>query len=237
MQFAMWSGPRNLSTAMMYAFGARSDCAVVDEPFYSAYLARTGLSHPLRDKILAAQPQNAQHVIEQILGPNSEISDHTYLKLMTHHMLPGVPRNWMRKMVNIFLIRHPARVISSYAEKRENPSLEDIGILQQAALFDEVAGWQDMPVVIDSFDIRADSEKMLNRLCDAIGLRFEPTMLSWPKGGHPQDGVWASHWYGSAWISTSFAGCEGPLPEVPTHLKPVLEAALPIYNRMRAARL
>ena len=140
-------------------------------------------------------------------------------------------------MVNVFLIRHPARVIASYAAKRENPTLEDIGFAQQAELFDEVNSWQGSPVVIDSTDIRADPAKMLKRLCKAIGLPYVPEMLSWPSGGHPEDGPWAPHWYGSVWKSTGFAGAEGPLPHVPEHLQEVHDAAMEHYDRLKSVAL
>jgi len=237
MRIAMWSGPRNLSTAMMYAFAARGDCAVVDEPFYAAYLAATGLEHPMRDEILAAQPQDPEAVVAQLTGSIPGQFPHFYQKHMAQHMIAGVPRDWMREVANVFLIRHPARVIASYAAKRENPTLDDIGFWQQAELFEMVRGWGQSPAVIDSHDIRADPRAALERLCDAIGLDFTPRMLSWPKGGHADDGVWAPHWYAAVWNSTGFADPEGPLPEVPEHLQPVLEAAMPHYERMKAETL
>lgn len=232
MRIAMWSGPRNLSTAMMYAFGNRADCAVVDEPFYAAYLAATGLEHPMRAEILAAQSQDPDEVAAQLIGSIPAEKTNFYQKHMTQHMLPGVPRDWMMDVVNVFLIRHPARVIASYGAKRENPTLDDIGFWQQAELYDQVGG-----VVIDSHDIRDDPEGMLRRLCDAIGLDFNPVMLSWPKGGHSDDGVWAPVWYGAVHGSTGFAGAEGPLPEVPDHLCEVLEAAMPYYEKLKAMKI
>lgn len=237
MKIAMWSGPRNLSTAMMYAFGNREDCAVVDEPFYAAYLALTGMAHPLRDEILASQPQDSNEIAQQISGSNPAQKSHFYQKHMTQHMIDGVPRDWMRDVANVFLIRHPARVIASYADKRENPTLDDIGFRQQAELFEMVTSWGQTPIVIDSHDIRDAPEPMLRRLCGALGLPFDTKMLSWPKGGHADDGVWASHWYGAVWTSTGFAGAEGPLPEVSDDLTPVLEAALPYYETMKAQKL
>lgn len=234
MKIAMWSGPRNLSTAMMYSFGNRPDCAVVDEPFYAAYLHRTGIDHPMRDDILASQPTSARQVAAGLVGPNPAGKDHVYQKHMTQHMVPGVPRGWMRDVVNVFLIRHPARVIASYAARRENPVLSDIGFAQQADLFDLVQGWGQSPIVIDSHDIRKYPEGMLRALCVGIGLDFHPAMLDWPRGGHADDGVWASHWYGAVRDSTGFAGAEGPLPEVPDHLRAVLDAALPFYEKLKA---
>lgn len=237
MKIAMWSGPRNLSTAMMYSFGTRPDFAVTDEPFYAAYLEKTGLSHPMRDDILAAQDTDPHRVAGHLIAANPVARPFWYQKHMTQHMIPGIPRDWMRKMRNVFLIRHPARVIASYAAKRENPSLDDIGFWQQAELYQEVRDWGGDPVVIDSHDIRENPARHLEKLCDAIGVPWSPGMLSWPAGGHPSDGVWAAHWYGAVWNSTGFAGPEGPLPEIPDHLQPVLDAALPYYHEMKAHRL
>jgi hypothetical protein len=232
MKIAMWSGPRNLSTAMMYAFGNRADCAVVDEPFYAAYLAKTGLDHPMSNQILAAQPHDPQVVAEALSGPNPDGKPHWYQKHMTQHMIAGVPRLWMRDVVNVFLIRHPARVIASYAAKRENPRLDDIGFRQQAELCQEVQSFGGNPVVIDSHDIRDNPRGMLEKLCDAIGLDFDPAMLSWPEGGHKDDGVWAPHWYGAVWNSTGFAGAEGPLPRLEGDAAELCEEAMPYYLQM-----
>lgn len=234
MRIAMWSGPRNLSTAMMYAFGNRGDCAVVDEPFYAAYLAQTGLIHPMRDEIMASQSQDATEVAAALLGPIPAAKPYFYQKHMTQHMIEGVPRDWIRELRNVFLIRHPARVIASYAAKRENPTLEDIGFRQQAELISQCRDWGLDPVVVDSHDIREDSKAKLEQLCDAIGLPYSPKMLSWPKGGHADDGIWAQVWYGAVWNSTGFAGPEGALPEVPEALVPVLDAAMPFYEEMKA---
>lgn len=236
-KIAMWSGPRNLSTAMMYSFGNRADCAVVDEPFYAAYLDITGLDHPMRDDILASQNRNPADVVESLMGDNPAQKPYYYQKHMTQHMIDGVPRDWMRDVVNVFLIRHPARVIASYAAKRENPTLEDIGFRQQAELFDLVAGWGHAPVVLDSSDLRDAPQEKLEALCDAIGIAFSPNMMSWAKGGHPSDGVWASHWYGAVWNSETFAGAEGAMPEIAEDLQPVLDQALPYYEKLAAVKL
>ena len=237
MRIAMWSGPRNLSTAMMYAFGNRGDCAVVDEPFYAAYLKMTGLNHPMRDAILDSQSQDPEEVARSLLGPVPAAKPYFYQKHMCQHMIAGVPRDWMRSVSNVFLIRHPARVIASYAVKRENPTLDDIGFRQQAELLALCQSWGQRPVVIDSHDIRANPAARLEQMCDAIGLPFSPRMLSWPQGGHKNDGIWAEVWYGEVWNSTGFAGAEGPLPEVPEALQPVLEAAMPYYEEMQAAKV
>lgn len=237
MKIGMWSGPRNLSTAMMYSFAARGDCAVVDEPFYAPYLALTGADHPMRAEILAGHETDPDRVIASLKGSNPEGMPHFYQKHMPHHMVPEIRRDWIAGLTNVILLRHPARVIASYAAKRENPTLEDIGFRQQAELFDLMRSWGQSPVVIDSFDIRENPKVMLAALCEAIGLPFTERMLSWPKGGHPSDGAWASHWYGAVWNSTGFAEPEGPLPDVPDQLRPVLDAALPLYDALSAHAL
>lgn len=236
-KIAMWSGPRNLSTAMMYSFGNRADCAVVDEPFYAAYLERTGLDHPMRDEILDSQSTDPKVVVSELMGENPASKPLYYQKHMTQHMIDGVPRDWMRQVVNVFLIRHPARVIASYAAKRENPTLEDIGFRQQAELFDQVRSWGQVPVVLDSSDLRDAPEMILQKLCDAIGIGYSPNMMRWAKGGHPDDGVWAAHWYGAVWNSETFAGAEGDMPEISDALRPVLDAALPYYEKLASVKL
>lgn len=229
MRIAMWSGPRNLSTAMMYAFGARPDFTVMDEPFYAPYLATSGSAHPMTDEIIKAHETDPERVARMCA---SEGSPHLYMKHMPHHMLDGFPMDWAKDCINVHLIRHPARVIASYAAKREAPTLSDIGYIQQTDLFAKLGG-----VVIDSFDIRAQPDRMMRVLCDAIGVAFDPAMLQWPAGPRPEDGIWAKHWYGAVHSSTGFAGAEGPLPVVPDALQPVLDAALPHYLMLHRRRL
>jgi len=234
----MWSGPRNLSTAMMYAFAARGDCAVWDEPFYAAYLAATGLDHPMRAEILAAHEADPARVAAACSGPIPQEQSLFYQKHMTVHMIPGLGRGFMRDCVNVFLIRHPARVVASYAKKREGPTLLDIGFVQQAELFDEVTGWLGRPpVVVDSLDIRANPREKLQKLCKAIGIPFTETMLTWPAGGHPSDGIWAPHWYGAVHRSTGFEEPEGPLPDLSPEYQALADQALPHYERLAAFKI
>ena len=238
MKIAMWSGPRNLSTAMMYAFAARGDCAIWDEPFYAPYLKATGAAHPLRDEIVAAHEADPKAVAVRCAGPVPGGQPHFYMKHMPHHMIAGFPLDWARACTNVFLIRHPARVVASYAKKREDPVLADLGYAQQAALFERIADWQGAaPVVIDSDDIRAEPGGMLWALCRAIGLPYTDKMLRWPAGGRPEDGVWAAHWYGAVHQSTGFDKAEGPLPELEGGYAKLAEAAMPAYERLVTARL
>lgn len=237
MRIAMWSGPRNLSTAMMYAFAARGDCAVVDEPFYAAYLDQTGLVHPMRSEILHSQPTDPAQVVSRLLGSIPDANAHFYQKHMCQHMLPGIPRDWMARVTNVFLIRHPARVLASFGAKYENPTLDDIGFVQQLDLFDYACSLGQTPVVIDSADIRQAPGDMLKKLCGAIDLPWTDHMLSWPRGGHADDGVWAAHWYGAVHNSTGFAQAEGPLPSLKGALAEIADQALPAYEKMAARKL
>ncbi|MFU8864344.1 MAG: HAD family hydrolase [Rhodobacterales bacterium] len=237
MRIAMWSGPRNLSTAMMYSFGARRDFAVVDEPFYAAYLTQTGLDHPMREEIIASQSTDPMKVAALLTGPVPERKAHFYQKHMTQHMIEGIPRDWMNEVKNVFLIRHPARVVASFGAKYDNPTLADIGFTQQAELYQRLTAKGDKPVVVDSADIRRDPEGMLTRLCAALDLPFDPAMLHWPAGGHRSDGVWAAHWYGAVHASTGFAPAEGPLPGLTGEAAELVDQALPHYRLLEAEKL
>jgi hypothetical protein len=237
MKIAMWSGPRNLSTAMMYSFGVRSDCAIVDEPYYAAYLANTGFDHPMRSEILATQSCESLTVADILSGSIPDNMPHFYQKHMTHHILPGFDLDWMANVRNVFLIRHPARVIASYVKKRERPSFDDLGFRQQMAVYRYAVNLGQQPVVVDSDDIRGNPRATLSMLCDAIGVPYQEEMLTWPAGGHACDGIWAKHWYGAVHRSTGFAGAEGPLPVIPDALQPTLNKALEIYEVLAAKNL
>lgn len=234
-RIAMWSGPRNLSTAMMRAFSSRSDCAVSDEPFYAAYLAATGIVHPMNAEVLASQKQDTYQVAADLLGPVPSGKPVWYQKHMAHHMIDGFPLGWMDHVTNVFLLRSPERVLASYAQKREDVALRDIGFAEQAALFDRVADRTGRaPVVVDSEDVRRDPRGTLSALCAAIDLPFTEAMLSWPKGQHPDDGVWASHWYGAIFNSTGFAPPDDQPITLPDHLLAIADQARPFYEKMAA---
>lgn len=236
MKIAMWSGPRNLSTAMMYSFAARGDCTVWDEPFYAAYLDATGLDHPMRAETLARWERDPQ-AVARICGADGA-QPHFYQKHMCQHMVDSIPRDWMRDVTNVFLIRHPARVMASFSAKYEDPTLHDIGFVQQAQLFDAVA--QDSghaPLVVDSADIRVDPRGMLGALCAALDIPFCEEMLRWPAGPRSYDGPWAPHWYGAVHRSTGFAAAEGPLPDLSGQAARLTEAAMPYYEALAPYRM
>ncbi len=221
---AMWSGPRNLSTAMMRSFAQRSDCKVWDEPFYAAYLVKTGMDHPMRDEVIADGLQDPKDVITACLTPPEPPKTLYYQKHMTQHMIPGVSTDWMKQVINAFLIRSPERVLASYAKKRGEVTAEDLGYRRQREMFDELCDQSgSAPLVIDSTDIRRQPEAMLKKICDGIGFPFDPAMLSWEPGESPDDGIWGKHWYDSIWKSTGFAPPEKEPAELPDELKHILD--------------
>jgi hypothetical protein len=236
----MWSGPRNISTAMMRSFENRPDCVVADEPFYAAFLAATGQDHPMREAVLASQPTNPQEVIESLLGPVPNGRAVFYQKHMTHHMLRDMDRAWIASCRNAFLIRAPEQVLMSYRARRDVVTLDDVGYLQQAELFDSVCDKLGKPPpVVDAADVRADPRAMLTALCQALDIPFFAEMLSWPPGPRATDGVWAPAWYGAVEQSTGFhtSPVREERIELEARLRPIAEAAQPIYDRLKRCKL
>jgi Sulfotransferase domain len=236
---AMWSGPRTISTALMRSFGARPDTAVVDEPFYAAYLAATGLEHPLREEVLASQPTDWRTVVETLLGPVPGGKRVFYQKHMTQHLLDDFGRDWLGAVRNAFLIRDPAAVLASYAAKRSDVTLADIGILRQRELFEsECDRLGHAPPTIDSADVLADPARTLAKLCAALDLEYLDCMLEWPPGRRETDGVWAPAWYAAVERSTGFEPPgERPALELPAELQRLADQAQPHYEALAAHRL
>jgi hypothetical protein len=222
----------------MRSFGNRSDCAVSDEPFYAAYLGISGLDHPMRAEILRHHERDWRTVAAALAGPPPGGRRLWYQKHMTHHMLPEIGRGFMRACRHAFLIRHPARVLASYAGKRETVAFNDIGFAQQETLFEEAAAMTgEAPPVIDADALLGEPARVLRLLCAALRVPFSEAMLSWPSGPRESDGIWASHWYDAVNRSTGFA----PAQSAPTlddpHLKELEGRALPIYARLAAHAL
>jgi hypothetical protein len=239
-RIAMWSGPRNISTAMMRAFENRPDTAVVDEPFYAAFLAGTGADHPMRDEVLASQPIDWREVAQAMAGPVPGGRRVFYQKHMTHHMLPHFGLDWTGACRNAFLIRDPARVLASYVKKRDHPTLADIGVARQAELFEREADRLGRaPPVIEGVDVLADPRGALTRLCEALGIGFDAAMLAWPAGRRETDGVWAPAWYDAVERSTGFSPPSGEAspPRLDGALQAIAEQARPYYERLAAHAL
>ena len=235
-RIAMWSGPRALSTAMMRSWENRGDCIVVDEPLYGAYLAATGLDHPMRGEIIAAMECDAARAGAAMAAIDG--APVIYQKHMTHHLLPTMPREWIDSLRNAFLIRRPDKVLASYDQKRPAPSLADIGIAQQAELFERMSALDGKPPpVIDADDVQAAPEAMLRALCKALGVPFDTAMLAWPAGPRESDGIWASHWYDSVWKSTGFAPPSNRETVLSPPLKALADEAMPLYDMLAQHRL
>ncbi|MCE9520901.1 MAG: HAD family hydrolase [Alphaproteobacteria bacterium] len=239
-RIAMWSGPRNISTAMMRSFENRPDTAVVDEPFYAAYLAATGADHPMREEVLASQSTDWRAVADALTGAVPDGRRVFYQKHMTHHMLPDIGRNWTAGVRSAFLIRAPEDVLLSYAEVRGSATLDEIGVPQQRELFErEAERLGRAPPVIDSFDVLADPRGVLSALCAGLGIAFSEAMLKWPAGARASDGVWAPAWYAAVERSTGFSAPRprARLEDLPDDLKRVAERARGDYERLAAYRL
>ncbi|WP_156256468.1 sulfotransferase-like domain-containing protein, partial [Sandarakinorhabdus oryzae] len=206
-RIAMWSGPRNLSTAMMRSFGARADCHVSDEPYYGAYLKHTGDDHPMAAEVIAAMDCDWHSVTADLSGLCAQPV--WYQKHMVHHMVGPVQLGDLKGFTHAFLIRAPERVIASYAEKREVVTTEGLGFAKQRAWFEaEADRLGHAPPVVDSADVLADPAGTLSRLCTALGIAWDAAMLHWPPGPRVTDGVWAPHWYNRVLASTGFEGRE-----------------------------
>lgn len=226
MIIAMWSGPRNLSTAMMRSFGARNDCAVMDEPFFAPFLKATGKPHPGRDETLATHETDADKVAELCTAPTAE--PYYFQKHMPHHMLPEFPMEWAAGAKHFFLLRHPQRVIASYAKGRAEFDESDLGFSAQYRLWTQL----QKPPVIHTETILSSPEAALSALCDAIDMPFDTAMLSWPAGAREEDGAWAPWWYNSVHRSTGFGPPPAQMPDIAAEHQPLLEACLPHYEAL-----
>lgn len=232
-RIAMWSGPRNISTAMMRAWENRPDTVVVDEPFYAHYLAVTGVGHPGREEVLEHYDADWPRVVRRLTAaPLPDGATIFFQKHMTHHLLPDVDRGALGALRHAFLIRNPGEVLMSYAKVRADPALEDLGLRQQAELYRNFGG-----PVLDARDVLCSPEPMLRRLCDALGVDFSDTMLSWPAGTRATDGIWAPHWYDSVQRSTGFAAYRPRTEKLPARLEPLLERCQPYYDELHAQRI
>jgi hypothetical protein len=233
-RLACWSGPRNISTALMRSWENRSDTEVVDEPLYAWYLATTGLDHPGRQDVIAAGVTDWRRVVDELTRPWPEGPVLQYQKHMAQHLLPDLPREWIASLVNVLLIRDPAEVVSSYLRSRATVVADDIGILQQLEL--GVLLGSDVPV-IDAADFLRAPEAYLRWLCSYAGVEFTDAMLSWPPGPRTSDGVWAPYWYDAVLRSTGFEPYRPRRVELTPEGEAVVSATRPAYEQLRSARL
>ncbi len=238
LRIAMWSGPRNLSTAMMRSFGSRADTFVSDEPYYGAFLKETGAPHPMREAVIAAMDCDRASIAGTLAGPCPDGSPVWYQKHMWHHMVGPVGHSDFAGFVHAFLIRDPAAMIASYLRKRECAAFEDFGLARQADFFEREADrLGEAPPVVDAGDVLADPKGVLTALCGRLGIAFDPAMLHWPPGRRPTDGPWAPHWYRAVEASTGFGPPEAPPPVLPDDARRLVDRCRPYYQRLSAHRI
>ncbi|TAN04328.1 MAG: HAD family hydrolase [Rhodanobacteraceae bacterium] len=238
MRIAMWSGPRNISTALMRAWENRADTCVIDEPFYAHYLVETGIDHPGREDVIATQETDDAKVAATLIGPIPGGKPIWYQKHMTQHMLSEMPLDWLDRVSNCFLIREPERVAASFTRQRPDAEVWELGFEQQARLFDyacERLG--HAPPVIDAADVLRDPRGILAALCARLGIPFSERMLRWPSGKRASDGVWAPHWYAAVERSSSFAPWRPRETELSDLQQRLADACRPYYERLVAYRL
>ncbi|HET8750735.1 MAG TPA: HAD family hydrolase [Sphingomicrobium sp.] len=237
-RIAMWSGPRNLSTAMMRSFGSRADTFVSDEPFYGCFLKATGAPHPMREETIAAMDCGWRSVMETLSGDPPDRSPVWYQKHMWHHMAGPIGYNDFAGFTHAFLIREPERMIASYLRKREAAHFEDFGLARQAEFFDREADrLGHAPPVVDANDVLGDAAGVLKKLCDALAIPWNPAMLSWAPGRRDTDGPWAPHWYGAVERSTGFGAPETEPVELPDEARRLAERCRPYYERLAVHRI
>ena len=229
----MWSGPRNVSTALMRSFENRKDTFVIDEPFYAYYLNKTKKNHPLRDEIIKKYPNNEKDVIKIIMNNPQNNKLIYYQKHMTHHILDKTPIDWISKGINCFLLRDPKEVINSYIKKNNINDSSDIGFPSQLKIFEKANKFSKKTIVINSKDLIKDPENTLKKLCDKLNIQFNNDMLHWPKGKRETDGIWSKVWYENVINSTGFSNKTNNKKEkiiLPKKYEKLYEECLEIYN-------
>ena len=237
-RIAMWSGPRNLSTAMMRSFGSRGDTLVSDEPFYGAYLKATGDPQPMAGEVMASMDCDWRSVARTMTGPCPGESPVWYQKHMAHHMVGPISHDDLPGLTHAFLIRDPERVVASYSAKRVAVEAHHLGVERQVEFFEREADRiGSAPPVIDSADILRDPPVMLERLCQALNISWDPAMLRWEPGIRDTDGIWASHWYDAVAASTGFGPPDTASIRLDDQARRVADQCRPHYERLAEFRI
>jgi hypothetical protein len=242
LRLAMWSGPRNISTAFMRSWGNREDTVVVDEPFYAHYLEATGIDHPGRDEILAHHERDWSKVVASLLGPVPAGVRIFYQKQMAHHLLPHMGRDWLDYVTHAFLIRDPRSMVASLSEKLGDFDLLATGLPQQVEIFEHVVARAGrVPPVVDAADLLHRPEAMLRLLCAALDVPYSARMLWWPPGRRETDGIWARYWYERVEATSGFepppATGNAEIEKLSPQLAAIEAQCRPLYERLRAHRL
>ena len=226
----MWSGPRNVSTALMYSWAQRADTTVVDEPLYAHYLSTTGRRHPGDHEVLEAQDNDGERVVENVLRAKYD-TPVVFFKQMAKHLI-GLDRNFLSEGPNILLTRHPLDMLTSLQVQLPDSELADTGYVELSEICDAIVARGERPIVIDSQALLEDPRRVLEALCGAVGVAFDEAMLTWPPGPKPEDGVWAPHWYQRAHTSTGWEPYQRKDVELLARLAPVLDQAMPLYEHL-----
>ncbi|MBT3590445.1 MAG: HAD family hydrolase [Candidatus Marinimicrobia bacterium] len=235
---AMWSGPRNISTALMRSFENRPDCYVSDEPFYAHFLHKTGVNHPMKDDVIAAGNTNWDRVVHEITGPIPNGKNIWYQKHMAQHNLPGFGLQWTEKVQNCLLIRHPKKVILSYSKKYEIKSIHQLGYHQLTELYQMLHRKNgEPPIVLDSADVLSNPESVLSLFCNKLGIPFCTEMLSWPSGSRKTDGIWGQHWYNNVETSTQFQPYKVKKEVLPLNYQAIYDECMGHYQLLHTHRL
>ena len=231
MRISMWSGPRNISTAIMYSFRQRSDMEVFDEPLYGHYLVHTGIDHPGRLETMAAMECDVRKIIDNVLLADGD-TKHRFYKNMGHHLV-GVDLSVLNGMTNILLTREPREMLPSLFEGFPGADIDSTGLVNQIGLLDMMLARNEVPIVLDSRQVLLNPKVVLSKLCNRLEIPWEVAMLSWEAGPKPEDGLWARHWYANVHRSTGFAEYRPKTEPFPDHLRTLLERCMPLYDRLR----
>ena len=234
---AMWSGPRNISTAMMYSFENREDCHAIDEPFYAHYLEHTGVDHPGAERVIESYETDYESIAETLTAEIPQGAEIWYQKQMCHHIMPGRDVDWINSLSNCFLIRDPKEVLLSLSRITHEVSLWATGLPQQILLLDRASQDGSKPPIIDSRDVLENPRGILGMLCQQLDIPFSEDMLSWQAGPRDCDGIWGEYWYDSVWLSTGFSPYRPRVGKLPPTLDAVLEQATPLYEELYSKRM
>ena len=229
-RICLWSGPRNVSTALMYSFSQRADTCVLDEPLYAHYLRVSKAPHPGAKEVLAVMENDGHRVVEQVILGNCD-RPVLFMKQMAHHLVE-IDRTFMAKVFNVLLIRDPADVLRSLVNQIPVPVIKDVGIADQYQLLKELEAFGQKPPVIDAKELLQDPSDVLSQLCQRIGVPFEDSMLSWPVGGCYADGIWAKYWYHNVHKSSGFQPYKEKSEPFPDRLLALLEECRPYYQEL-----
>ena len=234
----MWSGPRNISTAMMRSWGSRSDTFVIDEPYYAHYLSQNDLDHPGRDEVIGEGELDSEKVSQGLVNDTKDSCSIYYQKHITHHLLDSIDREWMKSVINCFLIRDPKDMIISYSKVHPNLNMHLLGLEEQNEIFEYVKNITgEIPPIVDAKDVLLNPRNILSKLCGNIGITFSEEMLSWSRGPRDTDGNWGKYWYKNVMNSTGFNEYKSKKEDVPKEYEQLYQKCYILYKKLHRLRL